>query len=225
MRGGLDMQRAFRRKLGFKIIDLSLKLIRPVFGFMGGYPEISDAHNRGYIEDYVYKNRGYIKRADNVLEFAGGIIYSKKYNQNVKYAAWSGHKDRWKGCDYYFDIIDADTLPQEKFDCIVLTEVLNCIIDVNLALENFKKMLTAQGVLIITMHGPVLCNSEIIGFYSRYGAEQLCKRHFHKVFNVQEYGDLNHAIAALMGVGRRKEDESLMAKDKITITTGLCCKK
>lgn len=219
------MKNIFGRKLGFELINLLTMLIRGISRLMGGYSSISDAHNRGYIEDYISKHRGYIKRADSVLEFGGGIVYSKKYNSMVKVAAWSGHKEKWKGCDYYFDITDAGTLPQEQFDCIVLTDVLNCVIDANLAIENLKRLLTERGILIITVHGPVLCNSEITGFYSRYGAEQMCRHYFRKVFDIEEYGDFNHAIAALLGIGRLKDKESLQSSDHITITTGLCCQK
>lgn len=215
----------FDRKLGFELIKFLTYIIRGISRLMGGYPDILDAHNRGYVEDYISKHRGYIKRADKVLEFEGSIAYSEKYNPKVKMAAWSEHKERWKGCDYYFDLTDAGTLPQEKFDCIVLTEVLNCVIDVNLVLENLKRLLTDRGILIITVHGPVLCDSDFFGFYSRYGIEQICKRHFRKVFNIEEYGDFNHAVAALLGIGRIVGKESIKASDHITITTGLCCQK
>lgn len=208
----------------FWMVDILVGLIRKV-SKLTKYKEIEDAQDRGYIRDYVFRCREYIKKAGNVLEFGGGITYAESFNKNVKLAASSLHKDKWKGCDYYFDIMDASTLPEEKFDCILATGVLTCLTDVVTALENFKEMLTEDGILIMTIPGPVLNAGELIGFYSRYGAEQLCRMHFGRVFNVREYGDLNHAIYALTGMGRIKEKESLKRRDNITIITGICCQK
>lgn len=212
------------RVIAFKAVDILVNLIRKI-SESTHYCEIEDAFDRGYIRDYVYRCRKYIRRARNVLEFDGPITYGRGFNENLKLAAWSGHKDKWTTSDYYFDLMDASTLPTERFDCIIATEILYCLTDVHLALENLKELLTEEGILILTIHGPVMNRGENIAFYSMHGAEVLCKEHFRRVFNIREYGDLNHAIYGLMGMGRIKEREDLKAKDNITITTGICCQK
>lgn len=216
--------RKISRRISFIIIDLLVTLIRRISKSIT-YCEIEDAHDRGYMRDYVYHCRKYIKRANNILEFDGIVTYARQYTKHVKFAAYSGHKDRWTESDYYFDVMDADTLPDEKFDCILATGLLVQLIDVHVALKNLREMLTENGILILTIPGPVLSRGELIGFYSRFGAEQICKQYFTQVFNIREYGDLNHAIYALTGMGRIKEKEDLTTKDNITIMTGICCRK
>ena len=84
-----------------------------------------ECFDRYYINDYVEMNKDYIY--GDVLEFAGGdVVYAKKYgnNPNVKIMAGLNHKEAYPNADYWADLQKKETLPEQKFDCIVATQVI-----------------------------------------------------------------------------------------------------
>lgn len=218
------MRKSQLRDIAFRIVDYHAAWIKYLSKYMK-YSDIMQAQDRGYIYDYVYRCRELIKKADSVLEFAGEPTYAKEYNLNVKYARYIGQKNM-NDADYYLDLTDSATIPKVKFDCIVATAVINMCINPYVALENLKHMLTDNGILILTIGGPVLSKGSIPCFFSSYGCRCMCEEIFTKVFKVMPYGDLNHGIYALIGSGRPPyENISRREKDKITLITGLCCLK
>tara|TARA_B100000073_G_scaffold346719_1_gene358883 strand:- start:1873 stop:2571 length:699 start_codon:yes stop_codon:yes gene_type:complete len=54
----------------------------------------------------------------------------------------------------YGDLTKSSVLPQEKFDLIVCTNVLNFIFDVESAMKGIHKMLKKNGKCIVTVDGP-----------------------------------------------------------------------
>lgn len=51
------------------------------------------------------------------------------------------------------DLTQADAIPSNTFDCIIMTQTLQCIYDVRAALRHVERILKAGGVLLVTMSG------------------------------------------------------------------------
>lgn len=114
------------------------------------------------------------------------------------------------------DLTNADSIPSETYDCIVLTQTLQFIYDVHAAMGHLHRILKPGGVLLATFAG--------ISQISRYDMERWgdywrftslsAKRLFEEVFpaenvSVEAYGNVLAAVAFLHGLAaeelRRKE--------------------
>lgn len=156
-----------------------------------------DCFDRYYINDYVELNKKYIK--GDVLEFAGGeVVYAKKYgdNPNVKIMASIRHKEIFTDADYYADLDDINTLPDEKFDCIIATQVIMYMKNPRQALESLKYMLKPKGTLILTVPGPLFHHSKNSHHFFSFTEESLkylCEEVFHNYENFKCYGDMQYS--------------------------------
>lgn len=160
-----------------------------------------DCFDRYYINDYVESNKNYIK--GDVLEFCGGnVIYAKKYgkNPNIKLMTYVGHKDIYSHADYYADLDDISTLPEQKFDCIIATQVIMYNTDPIVALNNLKFMLKPKGVLILTVPGPLFHHSKNTHHMFSFTEESLkymVDKTFHNYQNFRYYGNLEYTMYML----------------------------
>ncbi len=106
------------------------------------------------------------------------------------------------------DLICADHLPSNSFDCIIFTQTLQMIYDVQAALRHLHRMLKPGGVLLATSHG-------ISKISRRFGADpwgeywrlttQSAQRLFEEAFQlgnvtVGAYGNILTAISFLHGL-------------------------
>lgn len=155
-----------------------------------------DCFDRYYINDYIEQNKHYIK--GDVLEFAGGdIVYAEKYgnNPNIKIMTADKHKDIYPNADYFVDLENIKTLPEDKFDCIIATQVIMYMKDVVKTLENLKYMLKPNGVLILTVPGPLFHhskNSHHMFSFTEESIKYLCQKVFNNYENFQYYGNLEY---------------------------------
>jgi FkbM family methyltransferase len=124
--------------------SVSTNPVSRVFGLDRGR-----AIDRFYIEQLLEQNSRLI--TGNVLEI-GGNEYTKKFGRNVtksdvlnavpsEYATIIG------------DLTDADCLPENYFDCIILTQTLQFIYDFKTAVQNAIKALKTNGTLLLTTSG------------------------------------------------------------------------
>ena len=109
------------------------------------------------------------------------------------------------------DITDARTLPAETFDCIVFTQTLQFIYDVNAALRTLVAALKTGGVLLMTV--PAISqisgyDETLTGDYWRFtyrSVERLLKDHFGGgSVDVRSYGNVLAAVAFLHNVARQE---------------------
>ncbi len=114
------------------------------------------------------------------------------------------------------DLTCADHIPQDTFDCIILTQTLQYIYDLKAAIITLYRILKPSGVVLVTCPG--------IAYISRYDLEHWgeywrltslsAKRLFGEVFppenvEVEAYGNLLTAVAFLCGLpaeGLRQEE-------------------
>ena len=131
--------------------------------------------------------------------------YTKKYgisvSRSVVFAGVSSDSDSYLG-----DLTDANTYQHiGTFDCLIATQVLNFIFDIEAAIDGIKKMLKPGGVALITVAGCCQISrfdADRWGDYWRFtdqSLEKLFKKNFSEVY-VQSYGNLASSVAFLMGL-------------------------
>jgi SAM-dependent methyltransferase len=106
------------------------------------------------------------------------------------------------------DIADAPDLPDNSFDCVLVTQVLSWIYDVRAPLRTAHRILSPGGVLLATTPGiariaPV--ESELFGEWWHF-TSMSAKRATEEVFGegnveVESFGNVLAAAASLYGLG------------------------
>lgn len=151
--------REFVKAIVFSIWKPLVRLIRPYsandkfigndFGFSRGMPI-----DRWYIHQYFLDNAKLITGA--CLEF-GELTYVNKYGSDVTKKVMFNYSNisRVSSGEIRGDITIPSQLPELEFDCIVCVNVLNFIYDIKSALLGLGRMLKRNGVIVITVAGPV----------------------------------------------------------------------
>jgi SAM-dependent methyltransferase len=107
--------------------------------------------DRYYIESFLGRNADYIRgrvlEADdnNYTKRFGGILVERSDIVSVE---TSNPRATIVG-----DIVQSDALPEEGFDCIVLTQVLQYVFDLPAAAATLYRALKPGGVLLVTAPG------------------------------------------------------------------------
>jgi SAM-dependent methyltransferase len=106
------------------------------------------------------------------------------------------------------DLTKADHIPSEAFDCLIVTQTLQCIYDVKAALATCYRILKPGGVMLATFPGVSRIARPSFGEtwednwrFTKSGAEKLFKEAFPAgQVKVQAYGNVLSAIAFLHGL-------------------------
>jgi GT2 family glycosyltransferase len=126
-----------------------LRRVTPIsrdFGFDRGTPV-----DRYYIEKFLARHAGEIR--GRVLEI-GDDAYTRRFGGSCVTRADILHVDGSNPrASFVGDLTDASVLPARAFDCIVLTQTLQLIYDVRLALDRLHRALAPGGVLLATAPG------------------------------------------------------------------------
>lgn len=126
--------------------DFTTKPFSEVFGYDRGGPV-----DRYYIENFLGKNAGHIK--GRVLEI-GDNEYTLRFGKgNVVKSDVLHVEDNNSKATYIGDLSDAPQLPDDAFDCIVLTQTLHLIYHHVEALRTCYRILKPGGVLLLTVPG------------------------------------------------------------------------
>jgi SAM-dependent methyltransferase len=114
------------------------------FGFERGRPI-----DRRYIETFLAANAEKIR--GHVLEI-GDTTYTKAHGGDRVTSAEAFHRqgDR-EGVVYWGDLSGEHNLPENRFDCIVFTQTLHLIFDMNTTIEALHRALRPGGTLLITV--------------------------------------------------------------------------
>ena len=178
------------------------------FGFDRGTPI-----DRLYIEDFLEHHSGDIR--GHVLE-VGDDSYSSRFGggniakQDVLHVNAGNPAATIVG-----DLADPATLPIARFDCIILTQTLQYVFDVDAAVANIRRALRPGGVALVTVPAlSPLCEDEWKAshywLFTALAVERLLAAHFDRGrIDVATRGNLYAATAFLHGaaveeVGRKK---------------------
>ena len=133
-------------------------------------------------------------------------------------------KDLYPPADIYADIEDESTLPEDRFDCIIATQVLVYMYDVELCLRNLKKLMKPGGVLIITVPGCAKHSNYMMIAYTEKLLKQLCMSTFGNYDDFQAYGSLEVLIRMLLGVRGNRYEKPASNDYKYSTILGIVAK-
>jgi SAM-dependent methyltransferase len=121
--------------------------ISPVFGLDRSVPTIDRYYIEGFLASHAADIRG------RVLEM-GDAAYTRRFGgdrvtrSDVLHYVAGNLKATIVG-----DLTTADHIPSDSFDCIILTQTLQMILDVRAALHHLHRILKPGGVVLATSHG------------------------------------------------------------------------
>jgi hypothetical protein len=117
------------------------------FGWTRGTPI-----DRFYLQQFFKDNRSFIK--GDSLEF-GEDTYTKLYGLGVTQSGifTSDLDEKQKEGMIAGDISKSETLPSDKYDCIICTNVLNFIYDIHASVEGLYLMLKPGGICLVSIAG------------------------------------------------------------------------
>ncbi len=115
------------------------------FGYDRGGPI-----DRYYIEVFLGHHRADIR--GRVLE-VGDDAYTRAYGGGRVRRADVLHVDPAAGTTFVGDLSDGSFLPDDTFDCVILTQTLHLIYDFSAALRTVRRILRSGGVLLMTVPG------------------------------------------------------------------------
>lgn len=129
-----------------KFIYLMFPRVKPISKHYG--IERGGAIDRYYIEKFLKKNKQYIK--GNCLEVLDNE-YTLKYGSNITKSDILDIERKNAKATIYGDIRNLKEVPDESFDCIILTQVLQFIDDYQSAIATCHRVLKKNGVLLATL--------------------------------------------------------------------------
>jgi SAM-dependent methyltransferase len=117
------------------------------------------------------------------------------------------------------DLSEAGSLPTGRFDCFILTQTLQLVPELEVALQNAWQSLASGGVLLLSVPGITRADPEHVEAdrwrFTAAGLETLIARTcVDGSREVVGYGNLISAVAFLMGLAAEElDEEELKAKD------------
>lgn len=181
----------------------SLRRLTPIsrdFGFDRGAPV-----DRYYIEGFLARQADDVR--GRVLEL-GDATYTRRFGGNrvTRSDVLHGRPGN-PAATIVADLTDADQIPSDSFDCVILTQTLLLIYDVRAAIRTIHRILKPGGVALVTVPG---ITQIIRGDMEEYGqywsfSSQSAQRLFEEVFpgnvRVEAYGNVLAAASFLYGLG------------------------
>jgi SAM-dependent methyltransferase len=186
----------------------SLRRLSPISGVFA--KDRGLAIDRYYIEQFLAGHSSDIH--GRVLEI-GDAYYTKKFGgsrvtQSDILHVVAGNPE----ATIVADLTAADNLPDNLFDCIILTQTLQMIYDMRAALHHLHRILKPSGVVLVTGSGITkIARREGMDAWGEYWhlTTQSAQRLFAEFFplqnvNVQVYGNVLSATALLYGLAAQE---------------------
>jgi SAM-dependent methyltransferase len=213
----LDSLRILASVLGLnpdrrRLMHFRQRLIRPAFlGTLRKTTPLSDewGFDRGtpvdryYIQRFLEEFRGDIR--GHVLEVKDSL-YTDRYGLGVDRVDVLDIDDQNPSATIIADLADAREVPDDRFDCFVLTQTLQFIYDTRAAIRHSHRILKPGGVLLATLPalGRLSRGREAATDYWRFTALS-CRRLFSDVFGVEDvlvriYGNVLSGVAFHVGM-------------------------
>lgn len=186
-----------------RVTAQSLWRVRPisrVYGMDRGFPV-----DRYYIEAFLAAHSDTIR--GRVLEIADNSYTRKfggsKVTQSDVLHVEEGHKD----VTIVADLTQGDELPSNVFDCIICTQTLPFIYEVQAAVSTLHRILKPGGTMLVTLPGITKISSYDVGRWGHYwsftalSARRLLGETFGgEAVEVSSFGNVLAATAFLHGL-------------------------
>lgn len=168
---------------------------------------------RYYIEQFLAANATDIK--GRVLEM-GDPTYIRKFGNGVTREDVLNYVEGNPNATIVADLTDAPHIPDDTFDCIIITQTLQMIFEVDKAIKTLHRILRPGGVVLCTSHGMTrVARREGVDDWGEYWhfTTQSKRRLFRAVFprdNVQvsTVGNVFTCICNLHGLAASEVDQS-----------------
>lgn len=166
-----------------------------------GY-ERGTAIGRWYIDEFMKANRQDVTGA--VLEIKNKR-YTEAVGSNVTRADVLDIDATNSAANIITDLAQADCVPNNQYDCFILTETLLFIFDVHSAIRHSHRILKSNGVLLASVPHIAPQDQELADVdYWRF-TKRGCERLFGDVFgpgnvHIEPYGNFASCISSLSGV-------------------------
>ena len=180
----------------------SLRRLTPIsrhFGYDRGRPI-----DRYYIENFLAHHADDIR--GHVLEI-GDASYTRQFGgdrvakSDVLHVTSDNPEATIVG-----DLANAPQIPDNTFDCFILTQTLLCIYDLRAAMTTIHRILKPGGVVLATLPGMTQLSDDQWGDYFCWAfTSQSARRLFEEVFpkeniQIETFGNVLAAMAYLQGI-------------------------
>lgn len=163
------------------------------------------AIDRYYIEKFLFENRNLIR---GVVVEVGGRAYSRKFgDQQITKSLVLHPNPEKRHVDIVANLETGKGIPENLADCLILTQTLLCIFDVQSAAENSIKILKPGGAILLTVPGITQISQYDYQRWGQYWSftDQTIKRLFEKIvpsknINIKTYGNVKVATSFLYGL-------------------------
>ena len=168
---------------------------------------------RYYIEQFLSANGADIK--GRVLEM-GDPTYIRKFGRGVTQEDVLNYVEGNPKATIVADLTDAPHIPDNTFDCIIITQTLQMIFEVDKAIKTLHRILKPGGVVLCTSHGMTrVARREGVDDWGEYWhfTTQSKRRLFRAVFPrdnvaVSTVGNIFTCICNLHGLGASEIDQT-----------------
>jgi SAM-dependent methyltransferase len=158
--------------------------------------------DRYYLERFLERHAGDVR--GHVLEFYDDSYTRLLGGERVTRSDVINVEQGNPNSTIVADLSTAHDLPQEFFDCIIVTQVLQFVYDLHRALANLYSALKPAGVILATMPGIIPIHPEEWPFYwslTAAAAERLFSERFPAAaIEVESHGNVLAATAFLQGL-------------------------
>jgi SAM-dependent methyltransferase len=191
-----------------------LRRLSPVsatFGFERGQPV-----DRYYIENFLARHTEDIR--GRVLEIRGDDYTRRFGGQRVEVSDVLDVAEDNRRATIHADLTQADHVPSDSFDCIILTQTLHFIYDVRSAASTLYRLLKPGGVLLATFPGISKTGCRECGKHGEYYSWMFTKLSTQRLFDetfpaadmrIEAHGNVLAAVSFLHGLAAeelRKEE-------------------
>lgn len=210
-KGARDSIRALQRRFRLQAVPVgtvdfgSLRRLDPISPIFGIDRDLISVE-RWYIESFLDKHRLDVK--GRTLEM-GDPNYTFKFGDDrVTKPDVLNYVEGNPKATIVGDLTNAPHIPDNTFDCIIITQTLQMIYEVNKVIETLHRILRPGGVVLATSHGITkVARREGVDDWGEYWnfTTQGSRRMFGDVFGrdnveVTSYGNILTTIASLHGL-------------------------
>ena len=221
-KGTRDAIRSVQRKYKLQAVPVgsvdfgSLKRLDPISPIFGIDRDLISVE-RWYIESFLDKHRQDVK--GRVLEM-GDPNYTIKFGDDrVTQSDVLNYVEGNPKATIVADLTDAPHIPDNTFDCIIITQTLQMIYEVQKCIAELHRILKPGGVVLATSHGITkVARREGVDDWGEYWnfTTQGSRRMFGDVFGrenieVTSYGNILTTIASLHGLSATEVDPEELA--------------
>jgi SAM-dependent methyltransferase len=198
-----------------RVVLGDLRRTRPFSAHFGS--ERGQPVDRYYIEAFLLQHASDI--GGRVLE-VGDATYTHRFGKDRVTTSDVLHVDaEVPGATVVADLSDADHLPGDAFDCIVLTQTLHLIYDFRAAIATLRRVLAPGGVVLVTVPGITQIDTGEWAhtWYWSFTVHSV-KRLFGEEFGpenitVEQHGSVLSAVAFLEGMAAGELTKAELAVD------------